>query len=98
MIMQHVSHASLTWASDVLSGGDFNAHLGNLEDTPVEQLDGSWLHVPLLPWMAMLLKCTTWQARVVDADTCRACYMGVVTARVQPDIPSCTSFTHRNTH
>jgi hypothetical protein len=30
-------------------------------------------------------------------DTCRACYMGVVTGRVQPNIPPCASFTHRNT-
>jgi hypothetical protein len=60
MIMQHVSHASTL--GYVVHGGHFNAHLGNLEDTPVEQLDWQLpVHVSRLPWMVMLLKCTTWQ-------------------------------------
>jgi hypothetical protein len=60
MIMQHVSHASNL--SYVVLGCDFNAHYhGNLEDTPVEQLD--WQLPARVPVTldAMLLKCTMWQ-------------------------------------
>jgi hypothetical protein len=93
--MQLVSHAS-TLGYVVLGGSDFNAHLGNLADTHVEQLD--W-HLPTrVP--------VTVDGNVAEVhnvvgnllmDTCRACSMGVATGRVQPDITPCTSFTHRNT-
>ena len=31
-------------------------------------------------------------------EVCRACHVGVVTGRVQPDVPPSVSFTHRSTH
>jgi hypothetical protein len=90
----------------VVLGGDFNAHVGNLEDTPVEQLD--WQLPARVP---VTLDGNV--AEVHDAagklliDTCIACCVGVVTAPLQagyrfryvlqPGIPPCTSFTHRIT-
>ena len=94
MIMQHVSHASNL--GYVVLGGDFNAHLGSLSDTPVEQLD---LQLPVRVPFSLdgdVAEVHNVAGRLL-MDTCKACYMGVVTGRVQPDVPPGISFTHRNT-
>lgn len=98
LLMQHICHASTL--GYVLIGGDFNAHLGALGDTPVEE--------PRLQLPARVPVQTTYSdgSIVVEGhniagrllmDTCMACCLGVVTGRVQPDVPPKASFTHRNT-
>jgi hypothetical protein len=76
----------------------FTAHLGNLKDTPVEQLDWQLparVHVTLDGNVAAVHN----MAGTLLMGTCRACYMrGVVTGRVQPDVCTTPHIVHTAQH
>jgi hypothetical protein len=76
----------------VVLGGDFNAHLGNLADTPVEQLDWQW-PAPVTVTLDGDVAEVHNVAGELLMDTGTVRYMGGVTGRVQPDRPPGTSFT-----